>query len=62
MGLARACRRSIAAEAGLAYLGIGVSGRPSWGQTINTAVPYFEEYPLYLWEPVIGIVLHRRRR
>ncbi len=47
----------IAAEAGLAFLGIGVSGRPSWGQTINTAVPYFEEYPLYLWEPVIGIVL-----
>ncbi len=47
----------IAAEAGLAYLGIGVSGRPSWGQTINTAVPYFEQYPLYLWEPVIGIVL-----
>jgi peptide/nickel transport system permease protein len=47
----------IAAEAGLAFLGIGVSGRPSWGQTINTAVPYFEQYPLYLWEPVIGIVL-----
>jgi len=47
----------ISAEAGLAFLGIGVSGRPSWGQTINTAVPYFEQYPLYLWEPVIGIVL-----
>jgi peptide/nickel transport system permease protein len=47
----------IAAEAGLAYLGIGVAGRPSWGQTINTAVPYFEQYPLYLWEPVVGIVL-----
>ena len=47
----------IAAEAGLAFLGIGVTAAPSWGQTINTAVTYFEQYPLYLWEPVIGIVL-----
>ena len=46
----------VAAEAGLAFLGIGVTGGASWGQTINKAVPYFETYPLYLWEPLIGIV------
>ncbi len=44
-------------EAVLAFLGIGVIGRPSWGQTINAAIPYFESYPLYLWEPVLGIVV-----
>ena len=42
--------------AGLAYLGIGVTSGISWGQTINNAVPHFETYPLYLWEPVVGIV------
>jgi ABC-type dipeptide/oligopeptide/nickel transport system permease subunit len=46
----------VAAEAGLAYLGIGVTSGISWGQTINKAVPHFETYPLYLWEPMIGIV------
>jgi len=45
----------VAAEAGLSYLGIGVSGKPSWGQTVNAAVPYFETYPLYLYAPVVGI-------
>lgn len=47
----------ITAEAGLAYLGIGLTGRPSWGQTINNAVGWFDEYPLYLYAPVIGILL-----
>ena len=47
----------VAFEAVMAYLGIGVSGRPSWGQTIQAATPYFDIYPLYLWEPVIGIML-----
>jgi ABC-type dipeptide/oligopeptide/nickel transport system permease subunit len=46
----------VAAEAGLAYLGIGVDGA-SWGQTINKATDFFQIYPLYLWEPLIGIVL-----
>ena len=46
----------VAAEAGLAYLGIGVTSGISWGQTINKATPFFETYPLYLWEPMIGIV------
>jgi ABC-type dipeptide/oligopeptide/nickel transport system permease subunit len=45
----------VAAEAGLSYLGIGVIGVPSWGQTVLKAVPYFDTYPLYLYAPVIGI-------
>ncbi len=47
----------VAAEAGLSYLGIGVQGQFSWGQTINSATKYWETYPLYLWEPVIGITV-----
>ncbi|MFC6285824.1 ABC transporter permease [Nocardioides sp. GCM10027113] len=46
----------VALEAGLAFLGIGVTTIPSWGQTILKAVPYFESYPLYLWQPLLGIV------
>ena len=45
----------VAAEAGLAFLGIGVTNTPSWGQTVNAAVPYFNTYPLYLYAPVLGI-------
>ena len=45
----------MSAEAGLAYLGIGVVGVPSWGQTIDSAVPYFQTYPLYLYAPVAGV-------
>ena len=29
----------------------------SWGQTINKATDFFQTYSLYLWEPLIGIVL-----
>jgi peptide/nickel transport system permease protein len=47
----------VTAEAGLAYLGIGVVGIPSWGQTVNKAVPFFNTYPLYLYAPVIGITV-----
>jgi ABC-type dipeptide/oligopeptide/nickel transport system permease subunit len=47
----------VTAEAGLSFLGIGVQGRPSWGQTIAGATKYWETYPLYLWEPVIGITV-----
>ncbi|MGN6130870.1 MAG: ABC transporter permease [Nocardioidaceae bacterium] len=46
----------VAAEAGLAYLGIGVIGIPSWGQTINAASDYFDSYPLFLWAPVMGVL------
>jgi ABC-type dipeptide/oligopeptide/nickel transport system permease subunit len=47
----------VTAEAGLSFLGIGVHGRPSWGQTIDEATKYWESYPLYLWEPVLGIIV-----
>lgn len=49
----------VAAEAGLAYLGIGITQGASWGQTINKAasIKYFQDYPLFLWEPLVGIVL-----
>jgi len=47
----------VAAEAGLSYLGIGVFGRESWGQTINGATQYWETYPLFLLEPVLGIAI-----
>lgn len=47
----------VSAEAGLTFLGIGVQGRPSWGQTIDAATKYWQSYPLYLMEPVLGIVV-----
>lgn len=47
----------VAAEAGLSYLGIGLTGRPSLGQTINKATSFFDQYPLYLWAPVITIMI-----
>ena len=45
----------VAAEAGLSFLGIGLTGQPSLGQTILLATPYYDTYPLYLWVPV-GVV------
>ncbi len=47
----------VALEAGLSYLGIGITGAPSWGQTINQAANYYNTYPLYLWPPVIGVTV-----
>jgi ABC-type dipeptide/oligopeptide/nickel transport system permease subunit len=47
----------IALEAGLAFLGVGITQGSSWGQTILLASGYFELYPLYLWEPLLGIVV-----
>jgi ABC-type dipeptide/oligopeptide/nickel transport system permease subunit len=47
----------VAAEAGLAFLGIGVTSGASWGQTITKAVSYFDTYPLYLYQPLLGITL-----
>ena len=46
----------VAFEAGLAYLGVGVTSGASWGRTILQAQVYFDSYPLYLWEPLLGIV------
>lgn len=45
----------VAAEAGLSFLGIGVQG--SWGQTISLATDWFQIYPMYLWQPLLGVVL-----
>jgi len=47
----------VSAEAVLSFLGIGVNGRPSWGQTIEAATSHWDSYPLYLWEPVLGILV-----
>ena len=47
----------VAAEAGLSYLGIGLTESPSLGKTVNSATNYFERYPLYLWTPVIAIMI-----
>ncbi len=47
----------VAAEAALAFLGIGITEGASWGQTILAAVPYFDQYALFLWEPMLGIVI-----
>src|SRR3954447_11516856 len=45
----------VTAEAGLSYLGIGITGIPSLGQTINDAQQWWDIYPLYLWAPVLTI-------
>ncbi|MEZ5095007.1 MAG: ABC transporter permease [Nocardioides sp.] len=47
----------VTAEAGLSFLGIGLSGVPSLGQTVNLARSYYEEYPLYLFAPVTTIAI-----
>jgi ABC-type dipeptide/oligopeptide/nickel transport system permease subunit len=47
----------VTAEAGLSYLGIGLTGIPSLGQTINDAQQWWDGYPLYLWAPVITITV-----
>ncbi len=47
----------VAAEAGLAFLGIGVTDGISWGQMIAKGTTFFQQYPLYLFEPLLGVVL-----
>lgn len=47
----------VALEAALSYLGIGVFGRESWGQTIDNATAFWDRYPLYLLEPVLGVAI-----
>ncbi len=49
----------VAAEAGLSFLGIGLTESASLGRTVNKAAgaSYFETYPLYLWAPVITIMV-----
>ncbi|HYG92694.1 MAG TPA: ABC transporter permease [Nocardioides sp.] len=47
----------VAAEAGLSFLGIGLSEWPSLGRTINQALNYYDSYPLYLWAPVVTVMV-----
>jgi peptide/nickel transport system permease protein len=47
----------VAAEAGLSFLGIGLTGAPSLGQIINTASSWYDQYPLYLFAPVIVVAV-----
>ncbi|WP_212721634.1 ABC transporter permease [Nocardioides dongxiaopingii] len=47
----------VAAEAGLSFLGIGLSEGTSLGKTINAADGYYDKYPLYLWVPVGTIMV-----
>lgn len=45
----------VAAEAGLSFLGIGLTGQPSLGQIVESSRNYYESYPLYLFVPV-GVI------
>jgi len=47
----------VAAEAGLSFLGLGLTGVPSLGRTIDDATTYYDLYPLYLWTPVVAVAL-----
>jgi ABC-type dipeptide/oligopeptide/nickel transport system permease subunit len=47
----------VAAEAGLSYLGIGLTGQPSLGQTIAKAQGFYDLYPLYLFAPVAVVAV-----
>jgi ABC-type dipeptide/oligopeptide/nickel transport system permease subunit len=47
----------VALEALLSYLGVGIVGTPSLGQTINQAQDLFDFYPLYLWAPIILVMV-----
>jgi peptide/nickel transport system permease protein len=47
----------VTAEAGLSYLGIGITGIPTLGQTIFDAQTWWHLYPLYLWAPVLTITV-----
>jgi ABC-type dipeptide/oligopeptide/nickel transport system permease subunit len=48
----------IVAEAGLTFLGVGLTEpTPSWGLTIAAAQTYYRADPLYLWLPVLGIAI-----
>lgn len=47
----------VALEALLSYLGVGIVGTPSLGQTIFEAQGDFDFYPLYLWAPIILVMV-----
>ncbi|WP_306214423.1 ABC transporter permease [Actinoplanes sp. RD1] len=48
----------IVVEAGLTFLGVGLTEpTPSWGVTIAAAQNFYRADPLYLWLPVAGITI-----
>jgi peptide/nickel transport system permease protein len=47
----------VALEAGLSFLGLGLTGIPSLGKMISDASSYYSDYPLYLWTPVFVLML-----
>jgi peptide/nickel transport system permease protein len=47
----------IAAEVGLSFLGLGLSGSTSMGQMIQLATQYYDTYAVYLWVPVGVLVV-----
>jgi ABC-type dipeptide/oligopeptide/nickel transport system permease subunit len=48
----------IANEAGLSFLGVGLTEpTPSWGRTINGALAYYETYPIFFWQPALAILV-----
>lgn len=47
----------VAAEAGLSFLGIGLTGTPSLGQSVAAATGFYDQYPLFLFAPVAVIAI-----
>jgi peptide/nickel transport system permease protein len=47
----------VALEAGLSFLGLGLTSIPSLGRMVADATPYYADYPLYLWAPVLVFLL-----
>ena len=47
----------VAAEAGLSFLGLGLTGYPSLGKMVADATPFYADYGLYLWLPVGAITV-----
>jgi ABC-type dipeptide/oligopeptide/nickel transport system permease subunit len=47
----------VAAEAGLSFLGLGLTGIPSLGKMVSDATPFYADYGLYLWMPVAVITV-----
>lgn len=48
---------NVAAEAGLSFLGLGITGSPSLGQIISNAQDYYATYSVYLYTPVLVLVV-----
>ncbi len=45
----------VAFEAGLSFLGLGLTGIPSLGKMVSDATPFYADYGIYLWMPV-GVI------